>query len=106
MTPFLIAADSRPDDSASSGGIVVVRPATVFWSGFGAGVVMSVMTSPFWCVSVSEGDIDVADGDGRTDLHVFLLGARHRLSDEVFHRAARLAAGAAVADAHPASAFG
>src|SRR6187200_3525097 len=51
-------------------------------------------------------DVDVADGCGHADLHVLVVGGGNRSGDQVLHHAAGLAAGAAVADAHAASAFG
>ena len=56
-------------------------------------------------VCSSKRDVDVADGHGHADLHVLRVDARDRAGDEVAHRAAGLATGAAVADAHPASAL-
>src|ERR1700722_7643268 len=51
-----------------------------------------------------KGDVDVADGNGHTDLHVLVGCCRHRTGGQVAHYTAGLAACAGVADAHPASA--
>src|SRR5262245_25104100 len=106
MTRSFSVSSSRPNASACSGVIVMALPATVFWIVLGPAAVVTAMTSPFRSASGCERDVAVAYGDGHTDLHVLLFGARHRPGDDVFHRAAGLAAGAAVADAHPAATFG
>src|SRR5215208_7014053 len=106
MTRSLSASSSRPNASACSGVIVMVLPATVFEMDFCGAKVVTVMTCPLWSFSISQREVDVTDGDGHADLHVFLVTARHHAGGQVFHHAACLAAGAAVADAHAASAFG
>ena len=51
-----------------------------------------------------KGNVDVADGNGHTDLHVRVGCCRHRTGGQVAHDTAGLAACAGMADAHPASA--
>ena len=66
---------------------------------------MAVMAISFSVGLDLEGQLDVADGNGHADLHVLLVGRRDGSGDAVLDRAAGLATGAGVADAHPASAL-
>src|SRR6476469_3332228 len=99
MTRSFSASSSRPNASACSGVMVTVLPPTVLLIVLGR--VATVISNSFRL----EGDVDVADGDGHADLHVLLLGTRHRSGDEVANHAVGLATGTAVADAHSASAL-
>src|ERR1700691_3442981 len=82
-----MASSSRPNASACSG----VRS-----------VLGCDMVEPPGVLGL-KGNVDVADGDGHTNLHVLVGRGRHRTSGQVAHDTAGFATCAGMADTHPAS---
>src|SRR5437660_2394348 len=73
-------------------------------------VLVLIEGSPFscrlkgvWVSALLEVELDVTDRDGDADLDVLFVRARDRAANEVADGPRRLAAGAGVADAHPAT---